>query len=469
MLSFFNNLYLFIFGYYQTTTMKQIKILLIALLLINNNIHAQTITTVAGSGSVLIGDGGPATSVRLGAPYGIAIDAMGNLFIADQAADRLRKVNTVGIITTAAGNGLDIQTGDGGPATAAIMGAPMGVAFDGAGNLYIATASDSNRIRMINTVGIVTTIAGGAGNAYSGDGGPATAAGFHLVYDVTVDNRGNIYVSDMQDSRIRKIDAAGIISTYAGTGTAGYNGDNIAAATAQINFPHSLAVDDTGNLYVCDYLNNRVRKIDTFGVITTIAGTATRGYSGDGGPSTAADMYDPSGVATDHAGNIYITDNGGRVRKIDTSGIITTIAGCGCIVSGLGDGGPATAAEFEQAAGIKVGADGSIYIADVGTHTVRKIAHDVPSESLSSGKLTKRGGGLLLSPNPTSGAITVQAPAAGSFVVYNMVGQQVAVYRVASGATDVWLPAAMAAGVYMGMYKAEDGGAQQMVRVVISR
>jgi len=455
--------------YFKLKTMKSNIILLIALLLISYTSKAQTIITAAGStGGTYVGDGGPATDANLGGPYGVAIDAMGNLFIADHENSRVRKVTPAGIITTEVGNGLDGETGDGGPATNALIGAPIGVAFDPTGNLYIASVADSNRIRKISTAGIITTIAGGVSNVYGGDGGPATAAGFRSVYDVITDNRGNIYISDLQDSRVRKIDAAGIISTYAGTGTAGYNGDNIAATVAQINFPKGLAVDDTGNLYVCDYLNRRVRKIDTFGIITTIAGNGINAFAGDGTPATAASLTYPAGVATDHAGNIYIAD-GLRVREIDTAGIINTIAGCGGIVANYGDGGPATAAEFVQTAGIKVGADGSIYIADYVAVRVRKIVHDAPSESLSSGKLTKKGEGLLLSPNPTSGAMTIQSPEAGSFVVYNMVGQQVAAYKVASGATDVRLPAALADGVYMGVYKADDGGAQQMVRVVVEK
>ncbi len=446
--------------------MKQGIFLLIISLLINHNIKAQTIITVAGStGGTFVGDGGPATNSNLWTPIGLAIDAAGNLFIADYGADRVRKVNSAGIINAAAGNGLAAETGDGGPATAAEVGGSIGVAFDAIGNLYIA-AEDSNRIRKVDTAGIITTIAG-YGRVYGGDGGPATAAGIGTPYDVVVDGRGNIYFSEPNKYTIRKIDATGTISTFAGTGVAGYNGDSIAATSAQLNFPRGLAVDDTGNVYVGDYLNYRVRKIDTFGMITTIAGTGTLAHAGDGGAATAASLSYPAGVATDHAGNIYISD-GLWIRKVDTAGIISTISGGGTSAD-FGDGGPATAGSFEQTAGIKVGADGSIYIADGTAQRVRKIVPSVPSESLSSRKLTKKGEGLLLSPNPTSGNITIQAPEAGSLVVYNMIGQQVAAYKLASGATDVRLPAALAAGVYMGVYKADDGGTQQTVRVVVER
>ena len=409
--------------------MKQIKLLLIAILLINyNNIKAQTIITVAGSGSSLSGDGGPATDVRLSGIYGIAVDAVGNLFIADQAADKVRKVNSAGIISTAAGNGVDLETGNGGPATAAIIGAPYGLAFDGAGNLYIA-AVDSNHIRKISTTGIITTIAGGNGIVYGGDGGPATAAGFHQVYDVIADNRGNIYVSDVQDQRIRKIDANGMISTYAGTGTAGYNGDNIAATAAQINFPKGLAVDDTGNLYIGDFTNRRVRKIDTFGTITTVAGNGINAFTGDGAAATAASLNGAAGVATDHAGNLYVTDNGYRVRKINTLGIINTIAGCDCSVVNDGDGGLATAAELVQTTGIKVGADGSIYIADFAEHKVRKILPYVVHVGITSPQPSPGERELCVWPNPTSGAVTMQVNTTANepvrMVVTNVLGQKV--------------------------------------------
>ena len=413
--------------------MKLKLLLFIAFAMLCYTIQAQTIITVAGSGSSLLGDGGPATDVRLGAPYGIAVDASGNLFIADQAANRVRKVNSVGIISTAAGNGLDYETGDGGPATAAIIGAPYGLAFDGAGNLYIA-AVDSNYIRKISTTGIITTIAGGNGIVYGGDGGPATAAGFHEVYDVVADNRGNIYVSDLQDSRIRKIDANGIISTYAGTGVAGYNGDSIAATTAQINVPKGLAVDDTGNLYICDYLNRRVRKIDTFGIITTVVGNGTNAFAGDGNPATAASLTYPAGVAKDPSGNIYISD-GLRVRKINTSGIINTIAGNGSGLSS-GDGGLATAAGFEQTTGIKVGPDGSIYISDVAAHRVRKILPYVVHVGITSPQPPPEERELCVWPNPTGGAVTMQVNTTTNesvdVVVTNVLGQKIKELTIAT-------------------------------------
>ena len=417
--------------------MKQIKMLLITAFIITcYSTQAQTIITVAGSGSSLLGDGGPATDVRLGAPYGIAVDASGNLFIADQAANRVRKVNSVGIISTAAGNGLDYETGDGGPATAAIIGAPYGLAFDETGNLYIATGSDSNRIRKISLTGIITTIAGGNDIVYNGDGGPATAAGFRQVYDVAADNRGNIYVSDVQDSRIRKIDANGMISTYVGTGTAGYNGDYIAATAAQINFPKGLAVDDTGNLYIGDFRNRRVRKIDTFGTITTVAGNGINAFTGDGAAATAASLNGAAGVATDHAGNLYVTDNGYRVRKINTLGIINTIAGCDCSLVNYGDGGLATAAELDQTTGIKVGPDGSIYIADFAERRVRKILPYVVHVGITSPQPSPGERELCVWPNPSDGEVTMQVNTTTNesvdVVVTNVLGQKIKELTIAT-------------------------------------
>ena len=409
----------------------KLKILLfIAIAITSYTIQAQTIITIAGhTAGTFVGDGGSATNANLGGPYGLAIDAAGNLFIADPSTNRVRKVNSAGIITTAAGNGLGNQTGDGGSATAAIVGAPNGLAFDETGNLYIATGSDSNRIRKISLTGIITTIAGGNDIVYNGDGGPATAAGFRQVYDVAADNRGNIYVSDVQDSRIRKIDANGMISTYVGTGTAGYNGDYIAATAAQINFPKGLAVDDTGNLYIGDFRNRRVRKIDTFGTITTVAGNGINAFTGDGAAATAASLNGAAGVATDHAGNLYITDNGSRVRKVNTLGIITTIAGCDCSLVNYGDGGLATAAELDQTTGIKVGPDGSIYIADFAERRVRKILPYVVHVGITSPQPSPGERELCVWPNPTSGAVTMQVNTTANepvrMVVTNVLGQKV--------------------------------------------
>ena len=218
--------------------------------------------------------------------------------------------STTGIITTIAGNGIAGYSGDGGLATNAELNNPYGVAVDSNGNIYIAD-TNNNRIRKVNsTTGIITTIAGNGTAGYSGDGGLATNAELYYPYGVAVDSNGNIYIADTYNNRIRKVNSTtGIITTIAGNGTAGYSGDGGPATNAQLNYPYGVAVDSSGNIYIADTDNNRIRKVNsTTGIITTIAGNGNPGYSGDGGPATNAELYDPSGVAVDSNGNIYIAD-----------------------------------------------------------------------------------------------------------------------------------------------------------------
>jgi hypothetical protein len=272
------------------------------------------------------------------------------------------------IITTIAGNGFFGISGDGGPAIVAELASPTGVACDASGNLYISDEGDC--IRKINTSGIISTIAGMGGiGGYSGDGGPATAAELYLPYGVAVDSSGNIYIADGYYSRIRKVDTSGIISTFAGSAATGYSGDGGPATDAELNNPWGLAVDASGNLLIADWSNYRIRKVNKSGVISTFAGNGTGAFSGDGGQATAAELYLPYGVACDTFGNVYIADGGNnRVRIVKKSGIISTFAGngFGAPHSGgySGDGGPAIAAEFYNPMGVVVDNYGNIYIAD---------------------------------------------------------------------------------------------------------
>src|ERR1051326_5130759 len=261
--------------------------LLIVFAVFTTGAFAQTnaITTVAGNGTAgYSGDGGSATSAQLNAPFSIAVDSAGNIYIAEWSNNRVRKVSTSGTITTFAGTGAGGFGGDGGPATDAALNSPEGVAVDAAGNVYIADAFN-NRIRKVDPSGIITTIAGNGNPGYTGDG-PALSAGLNDPSGVAVDKNGNVYVADNSNHRIRKI-SGGTISTIAGTGVGGFSGDGGPATKAQVFNPTHLTIDGAGNLYIADYSNNRVRKIDTSGTITTIAGTTTPtnqgGYSGDGG------------------------------------------------------------------------------------------------------------------------------------------------------------------------------------------
>ena len=337
--------------------------------------QAQTITTIAGTcGSTTgyTGDGGSATAATLAQPFGVAKDASGNIYIGDAQNNRIRMVNTSGIISTVVGNGAYGWGGDGGPATAANLKFPCGIAFDGAGNMYIADQENSC-IRMVNTSGIISTVAGLGYAAYTGDGGPATAAALNYPIDIAVDGAGNIFIADRNNFCIRKINSSGIISTFAGTGTTSYSGDGGAATAAGISDACGVAVDGSGNVYIADSHNNCIRKVNSSGIITTIAGTGSAGFSGDGGPATAAMLNFPFGITLDVTGNMYVSDYlGQRIRKIDYSSIITTIAGNGTFGSG-GDGGPATAAQMGGPTHIWASASGNLLMGDHANNAVRKI------------------------------------------------------------------------------------------------
>ena len=306
------------------------------------------ISTVAGGGKD--GDGGEATAAHLRSPYGVALDGAGNLYIADSSSHRIRKVDSTGTISTVAGTGVAGFSGDGDAASAAQLDDPWGVALDGAGNLYIAD-TDNLRIRKVDSTGTISTVAGTGARGSSGDGGPATAAQLRSPSKVALDGAGNLYIADTNNQRIRKVDSTGTISTVAGTGAAGFSGDGGPATTAQLSFPWDMAVDGAGNLYIADTNNQRIRKVDSTGTISTVAGTGAAGFSGDGGPATAAQLHGPSKVALDGAGNLYIADwLNNRIRKVDSTGTISTVAGTG-EWGFSGDGGPAIAAQLAYGAG----------------------------------------------------------------------------------------------------------------------
>src|ERR1035437_6506014 len=326
------------------------------------------LTVVAGNGTRgFSGDGGPATSASLNNPGSVAADSAGNLYMADSGNHRIRKVSG-GTITTVAGNGNSGFSGDGGPATSASLKFPAGVAVDSAGNLYIAEPSNY-RVRKVSG-GTITTVAGNGNPGNSADGGPATSASIS-PFGVAVDSAGNLYIAD--PFRIRKV-SGGTITTVAGNGAYRFSGDGGPATSALLNIPEAVAVDSAGNLYIADLDNYRVRKV-THGTITTVAGNGSPGFSGDGGPATLASLSQPTGVAVDSAGNLYIADpNNQRVRKV-SGGTITTVAGNGNASGGFsGDGGPATSASLDNPGAVAVDSTGNLYIADYLNHRVRKVS-----------------------------------------------------------------------------------------------
>ncbi len=369
---------------------------------IGSNLQAQSreclinersiITTVTGNGTPgFSGDGGPALGAQLYDPWDVTAYSTGNLYIADSRNHRIRKVDTTtGIVSTFAGNGTDGFSGDGGSALSAQLHGPTGVTVDSSGNLYVADINTQSIRKVDAMTGIISTFAGNGTPGFSGDGGPATSAQLSGPAGVTVDSTGNLYIADQYNNRIRKVDTAGIISTFAGSGRypSGSepisSGDGGPATGALFIYPSNLAVDRAGNVYIAGnfpgWLNdNSVRKVDaTTGIITTVAGNG-RFYSGavptpvEGGSALSAQLNRVHGLAVDSTGNLYIAESAShRVRKVDPRGIITTVAGNGT-PGYSGDGGPAISAQLYEPIGITVDIIGNLYIADSSNQRVRKV------------------------------------------------------------------------------------------------
>jgi sugar lactone lactonase YvrE len=334
------------------------------------NLPNPVIITAAGQDT-----GGLAPNTSLDDPSAVTADAAGNLFIADQFNDRICKVRTNGILTTVAGTlsygSFGSYSGDGGAATNANLALPAAVAVDNLGNVFIADM-DNNRIRQVNTAGIITTIAGNGTYGYSGDGGPATNAELSGPSGLVVDPDGNLFIADSGTNRILEL-TDGIITTVVGTGLNGFSGDGGPALNATLNYPTGLALDASGNLFIVDENNQRIREVATNGIITTVAGNGSAAYSGDGGPATNASLYYPTAVAVDAFGNLFIADgNNSVIREVETNGIISTIAGRGGVEGFTGDGGLAINAELGYAQGVAVDSSGYVIIADTDNGRVRR-------------------------------------------------------------------------------------------------
>jgi uncharacterized protein (TIGR03437 family) len=332
----------------------------------------QTIATIAGTGVLgYSGDGGVATAATLNNPRGLAVDAVGNVYIADVNNAVIRKISTTGTITTVAGTGVAGYSGDGGAAVTAQLNGPQAVAVDASGNLLIAD-TQNRRIRMVSTTGTITTIAGTGTEGYSGDGGPATQAMFHQAMDIAFDSSGNIYFADSTGQRVRKISTSGTITTVAGTGVAGYSGDTAPATSAQLNFPVSIAFDSSNDLYIADANNFRIRMVNPVGTIVTVVGNGTEGFSGDGGAAASAEINYVYGVRFDSSQNMYIADaSNNRVRMV-SNGTITTLAGTGN--NGFsGDGGLAVDAMLNFPWFLAINTSGNLVISDSQNDRVRMV------------------------------------------------------------------------------------------------
>jgi len=318
------------------------------------------------------GNDGPAALAQLDSPRAMARDGAGNLYIADTANHRVRRVTPDGVIRTFAGNGSVGSGGDGGPATAASLNEPQGVAVDAAGNVYIAD-TQNHRVRRVTPAGIITTVAGSGVDGYGGDSGAAMAARLSSPLGLATDGAGNLYIADSGNNRVRKVAAGtGVMTTVAGRGY-GYGGDNGPATEALLRSPAAVALDAAGNLYIADAGNFIIRQVSPAGVIKTIAGVGQQGDGGDGGPAAAARLGTVGGLAVDAAGNLFVADSSNRrIRRITPAGVITIVAGTGVFRSDdFGtESGDALTAQFNQPAGLAVDRTGKLYIADTGNHRV---------------------------------------------------------------------------------------------------
>ena len=301
------------------------------------------------------GDGGPANEAQVGLVTGLAVGPSNELYIAEVYG--VRRVDSNGTISTIAGNTFRPGfSGDGGPATDARLGGVFGLAVDSSGNLFLADVGN-RRVRRVGTDGVITTVAGSGEPGIGGDGGLATEAQLGFVSGLAVDDSGNLYIADLEHHRVRRVDAEGMISTVAGDGRGGYNGDGIPATEAHLLHPRGLAVDRAGNLYIADAFNHRVRRVDSMGMIATVVGIGDWGFEGEGGPALEANLRQPEALAVDALDNLYFGDGlNHRVRMVDSTGAITTVAGSGDWGFD-GDGGPALSARLSIPKGLVV--DGS--------------------------------------------------------------------------------------------------------------
>lgn len=334
------------------------------------------IQTVAGTGvKGYAGDGGPALQALLSEPFMCAFDAQGNVYIAEATNHCVRRIDrATGIITTVAGTGVAGYSGDGGLATRATLNQPYALQIDTNGDIYIVDRLNAAIRKVEAATGIITTVAGTGEPGSSGDGGLGTRAQLREPNDCFLDGHGGLLIADVQDQRIRRLDVhTGIITTFAGTGDKARAGDGRPAAAASILGARAVCMDRRGNTYICEREGNGIRKVDANGLMSTYAGTGERGYSGDGGPALAATWGAPKAIRCDHHGNLLVVDTENHaIRRIDAlTGVVTTIAGGQR--GSMGDGGPATAAGLDRPHGCDVDAQGNIYIADSNNHRVRVV------------------------------------------------------------------------------------------------
>ncbi|MCD6011184.1 MAG: hypothetical protein K0Q79_1046 [Flavipsychrobacter sp.] len=425
--------------------------LCLLLIAVSANSGAQYIYTYAGTGfgastgtGGYTGDGGLAKHARLNSPTGVAYDGIGNIYIADRANNVVRKVAVTGIITTFAGKDTAGYSGDLGPATAAKLNKPYSVAADVYGNVYISDEGN-NVIRKVNAGGTISTYAGTGMAGYSGDMGPATAAMLNGPQGIATDTLGNLYIADADNHAVRKVWLGGTIETIAGNGTIGYSGDGGSAVNAKLYSPVAVAVDPLGQVYIADYFNNAVRKINGSGIITTFAGTGPAGYSGDGGAANAAKLRNPAGVAVFGFGPVYIADQGNNViRVVNSAGTINHYAGM--YTNGYaGDGGTAATALLSSPKGIAVNSLNKLYVADYDNNVIRVIGANNSVNTLVMA------GALKVYPNPATDAMAIEMPeinGKAELSVTDMLGRSVGSQTIDNAAPKIILRG-LASGSYI--------------------
>jgi sugar lactone lactonase YvrE len=439
------------------------KHLLFILFLFPAVLKGQIITTVAGNGTGGNGgDGGPAASASFSNPYGMIFDSKGNLYVVvGPSVPKVRKIDTAGIVTTFAGTGISGFSGDGGLAINAELNYPEFLAVDSKDNIYISEGSN-HRIRKVDTNGIITTFAGNGIGGYNGDSILATAASLYAPWGMCFDRNGNLFIADHVNNRVRKIDTAGIITTVAGNGIMGFSGDSGLAVNAQLNQPTSVAFDNSGNLYVAEWGNNRIRKVDSLGIITTIAGNGLFTYSGDSTLAINNPMARLYSIVIDQSDNLFLTDCWNqRIRKVDiATGTINTIAGTG--VAGFsGDGGPAVLAELYLPEGLALDKCQNLYISEVQNKRIRKVAINSICfpEKVSGGILNNT---TTVVPNPAENEITISGLSnTNTISIINTLGQVVLSENSAGPKTTMNI-SVLSEGLYFIVIKDRQGKLRRM-------